>query len=96
MSRSNIGSILISSAENEQFFGLLKNRVLSLAAAVVQLVTSSAGSRSWKLVITGVASFVKDWNRRGFFIQVTKAAPWSFCSEGLGFEFSEVLARANV
>jgi hypothetical protein len=73
MSRSNAGSILISPTENETVFRLLNERVQSLTAAVVQLVTSSPGSRSWTLVVTGVACFVKDWNRKGFFIQVNKS-----------------------
>lgn len=70
MSRPNVGSIMISKSENADVFRLLNDRAQSLSAAVVQLLTSSAGSRSWRVVVTGVACFVKDWNRKGFFIQV--------------------------
>ena len=76
MSRSNVPSTLLSDVENVVVFKLLADRVQSLSTAVVQLVTSShlvtssRGKATWNLVVTGVACFVKDWNRRGFFIQV--------------------------
>ncbi len=74
MPRDNTPSILLSRNENDLIFNhLLADRVQSLSTAVVQLVTASQGPRrTWNLVVTGVACFVKDWNRKGFFIQVTQ------------------------
>ena len=72
MSRPNAPSPLLSDDENVVVFKLLTDRVQSLSTAVVQLVTASPGKTTWNLVVTGVACFVKDWNRRGFFIQVNR------------------------
>lgn len=61
----------ISPEENHRVFEMLGERRQSLSTAVVQLlIATQSPSRSWQLVVTGVACFVKDSVRRGYFIQV--------------------------
>lgn len=61
----------ISPQENHKVFEMLGERRQSLCTAVVQLlIATKSPPRSWQLVVTGVACFVKDSVRRGFFIQV--------------------------
>ena len=54
----------------------LQNKVFgtreeSLSTAVVQLLfATNTRPSTWKIKITGVACFVKDSNRRGFYIEV--------------------------
>ena len=62
----------ISPEENHKVFEMLGDRRQSLSTAVVQLlIASQSPSRMWQVVVTGVACFVKDSVRRGYFIQVT-------------------------
>jgi len=61
----------ISPEENSKVFEMLGDRRQSLSTAVVQLLLANQNStRQWQLVVTGVACFVKDSVRRGYFIQV--------------------------
>lgn len=61
----------ISPEENHKVFEMLGDRRQSLSTAVVQLlIASQSPSRMWQVVVTGVACFVKDSVRRGYFIQV--------------------------
>jgi len=61
----------ISPEENSKVFEMLGDRRQSLSTAVVQLLLANQTSnRQWQLVVTGVACFVKDSVRRGYFIQV--------------------------
>ena len=43
-------------------FGLLFSQILT----IMQLL----GDANWTLVVTGAVCFIKDWTRKGFFIQV--------------------------
>ena len=61
----------ISPEENHRVFEMLGERRQSLSTAVVQLLIASQSPTSWQVVVTGVACFVKDSVRRGFFIQVS-------------------------
>ena len=62
----------ISPEENHKVFDMLGERRQSLSTAVVQLfIANNTTPRSWQLVVTGVACFVKDSIRRGFYIQVS-------------------------
>ena len=50
---------------------LLGPRKESLSTADVQLkILASLQPLIWKVKVTGVACFVKDFNRKGYFIQV--------------------------
>lgn len=61
----------ISPEENNKVFQMLGDRRQSLSTAVVQLLLANQGpTRQWQLVVTGIACFVKDSVRRGYFIQV--------------------------
>ena len=61
----------ISPEENNKVFQMLGDRRQSLSTAVIQLLLANQGStRQWQLVVTGIACFVKDSVRRGYFIQV--------------------------
>ena len=52
---------------------LLGPRKESLSTADVQLkILASLQPLIWKVKVTGVACFVKDFNRKGYFIQVLR------------------------
>jgi len=70
MSQTNISSKLLSSEENSLIFSKIGLRSCSIATAVVQLFLTPRGQHQWRLKTTGVACFVRDSARRGFFIQV--------------------------
>ena len=61
----------ISPEENHRVFEMLGERRQSLSTAVIQLfIATNSYPRNWQLVVTGVACFVKDSVRRGYYIQV--------------------------
>ena len=64
-------SKLLSFDENATISNLLGQKVELLSIGVVQLMTSKESeSKSWKKLLTGAACFVKDWNKKGYFIEV--------------------------
>ena len=67
----NAPSGKISPEENHRVFEMLGERRQSLSTAVIQLfIATNSYPRTWQLVVTGVACFVKDSIRRGYYIQV--------------------------
>lgn len=67
----NKPSSTISPEDNRKVFEILGRHKQSVSTAVVQLFEATDTSpRSWKLVVTGVACFVRDSAQRGFYIQV--------------------------
>ena len=61
----------ITPEENHRVFKILGESRQSLCTAVVQLfIATNSSARAWKFVVTGVACFVKDSVRRGYYIQV--------------------------
>ena len=61
----------ITPEESHRVFKILGKSRQSLCTAVVQLfIATNSSARAWKLVVTGVACFVKDSVRRGYYIQV--------------------------
>ena len=68
MSRS---SRHLSSEENQALLDLLGEGKESMSTAVVQLLLGTrAHPCTWQKKITGVACFVKDTKRKGFFFEV--------------------------
>ena len=61
----------LSDQEKRNLYNQFGSREECLSAAIVQLLfaTNTRPSR-WEVKITGVACFVKDSNRRGFYIEV--------------------------
>ena len=47
-------------------FGLLFSQNLKYFLTIMHLL----GDANWTLVVTGAVCFIKDWTRKGFFIQV--------------------------
>ena len=67
----NKSSSIISPEDNRKVFELLGRNRQSVSTAVVKLFEATdSAPRSWKLVVTGVACFIKDSAQRGFYIQV--------------------------
>ena len=63
----------LSSRENHQLIEMLGPRKESLSTAIVQLLFGTTTRPfTWQVKITGVACFVRDSDRRGFFIEVRK------------------------
>ena len=61
----------LSSQENNQIFSMLGDRKVTLSTAVIQLLfATTTRPFSWKVKVTGVVCFVKDYDRRGFFFEV--------------------------
>jgi hypothetical protein len=58
----NLGSRLLTTAENQLMFEILGPNRISLVAAVVQLLRASRGQ--WQHVQVGVVSLVKDYERK--------------------------------
>jgi hypothetical protein len=66
-------SKLLSQSEKQavlQVLGADTEKVAMSSSGVVQLLIAEPGQTSWTVIATGVAAFVKDWSRRGFFISV--------------------------
>ncbi len=64
-------SILLQSEENSKLFSVIGSRCVSLATAVVQVVLAEpAGSNQWSKKCCGVATFIKDNQKRSYFIRV--------------------------
>ena len=63
----------LTDQENHDIQTQFGTREEALSIAIVQLLfaTNTRPSR-WEVKITGVACFVKDSNRRGFYIEVCK------------------------
>ena len=63
----------LTDQENHNVHNQFDTREEALSTAIVQLLfaTNTRPSR-WEVKITGVACFVKDSNRRGFYIEVRK------------------------
>ena len=62
----------LSPEENQKLFSLLGSRKESISTAVVQLLfATNTRPSTWKVKVTGVVCFVKDPNRKGFFIEVS-------------------------
>ncbi|RWS30266.1 hypothetical protein B4U80_11059 [Leptotrombidium deliense] len=69
--QENCASQLLSYEENETLFSLLGKRCITLATAVIQLLTTEAPIHSkWTKRITGVVCFVRDCAKRSYFIRV--------------------------
>ncbi|XP_032360925.1 neural Wiskott-Aldrich syndrome protein isoform X1 [Etheostoma spectabile] len=66
---TNVGSILLTSQENEFLFNYLGRKCMSLSSAVVQVFTADRNS-SWTKRCCGVACLVKDNPLRSYFIRV--------------------------
>nr|XP_022295886.1 neural Wiskott-Aldrich syndrome protein-like [Crassostrea virginica] len=67
----NVASILLRDDENEVLFAMLGRGCLTLATGVVQLYTAEAPTRQrWSKRVTGLACFVKDNQKRSYFIRV--------------------------
>ena len=81
----NAPSGKISPEENHSVFEMLGDRRQSLSTAVIQLfIATNSYPRNWQLVVTGVACFVKDSVRRGYYIQVQDCLKGSsVCSQYL-------------
>ena len=61
----------LSFDENQKLFGMLGNRKESISTAVVQLLfATNTRPSKWQVKVTGVVCFVKDPNRKGFFLEV--------------------------
>ena len=61
----------LSFDENQKVFSMLGRRKESLSTAVIQLLfATTTRPFTWQVKLTGVACFVKDPNRKGFFIEV--------------------------
>lgn len=65
----NIGSILLTTQENECLFNHLGRKCIALSSAVVQVFTADRNS-SWNKRCCGVACLVKDNPLRSYFIRV--------------------------
>ena len=62
----------LSSEENQKVFSILGQRKESISTTVVQLLfATTTRPFTWQLKVTGVVCFVKDSNRKGFFIEVS-------------------------
>ena len=58
--------------ENQKLFGMLGNRKESMSTAVVQLLfATNTRPSKWEVKVTGVVCFVKDPNRKGYFIEAS-------------------------
>ncbi|CAD6197506.1 unnamed protein product [Caenorhabditis auriculariae] len=77
---ANVGSKELNKQENEMLFSLLAQGSVSLTAAVVQLLIAERGS--WRILLTGVASLIKDYQERAYFIRIfdilDEKQLWSF------------------
>ena len=58
----------LSLDENQAVFKMLGNRKESVSTAIIQLLFAVNGE--WEIKVTGVACFVKDSGRRGYFFEV--------------------------
>ena len=66
-------SKLLSHGENKsvlQVLGVNTEKCAMSSCGVVQLLIAEPGQTSWTVIATGVAAFVKDWSKKGFFISV--------------------------
>jgi hypothetical protein len=63
-------SKFLSLDENATISKLLGENVEVLSIGIVQLMTSKSEGKSWTKVLPGAVCFVKDWKRRGYFIEV--------------------------
>ncbi len=66
---NNRPSKLLSQSENDQLFNLMGRRCASLATAVVQLFLAQPHN-TWTKKHCGVACFIKDVNKRSYYIRV--------------------------
>ncbi|XP_041459013.1 neural Wiskott-Aldrich syndrome protein-like isoform X2 [Lytechinus variegatus] len=66
-STRNVSSKLLTPQENETFFSLIGNRSASVATAVAQVYFYENG---WNKKYCGVTSFVKDNEKRSYFIRI--------------------------
>ena len=68
----SLPSALLSSQENQELFELMsRRRQQSHCTAVARLYVSNGNSREWMPLVTGVVCFVKDFDRRSYFIIVS-------------------------
>ncbi|KAM4569716.1 actin nucleation-promoting factor WASL-like isoform 2-T2 [Odontesthes bonariensis] len=67
--QTNVGSILLTSNENECLFSHLGRKCISLSSAVVQVFTADRNT-GWNKRCCGVACLVKDNPLRSYFIRV--------------------------
>lgn len=69
----------LTDQENHNLQNQLGPREENLSTAVVQLLfATNTRPSTWEVKITGVACFVKDSNRRGFYIEVTFTYIWQY------------------
>uniref|UniRef100_A0A8B9GXR9 WH1 domain-containing protein n=1 Tax=Astyanax mexicanus TaxID=7994 RepID=A0A8B9GXR9_ASTMX len=66
---TNVGSILLTSQENDALYAYLGKKCTTLSSAVVQVYAGDRNS-SWKKRCCGVACLVKDISLRSYFIRV--------------------------
>ncbi|XP_044041432.1 LOW QUALITY PROTEIN: WASP like actin nucleation promoting factor b [Siniperca chuatsi] len=67
--QANVGSLLLTTQENECLFNHLGRKCITLSSAVVQVFTADRNS-SWNKRCCGVACLVKDNPQRSYFIRV--------------------------
>ncbi len=69
----SLPSGLLSPAENQQvkeLLGVGKRQSLSTGVARVFITSAKSGHREWVPLVTGVICFVKDFDRRSYYITV--------------------------
>ncbi|XP_061178867.1 actin nucleation-promoting factor WASL-like [Saccostrea echinata] len=67
----NVPSLLLRDDENDALFSMLGRGCLTLATGVVQLYTADPPMRQrWSKRIAGIACFIKDNQKRSYFIRV--------------------------
>lgn len=67
----NVPSLLLRDDENDALFSMLGRGCLTLATGVVQLYTADPPMRQrWSKRVTGIACFIKDNQKRSYFIRV--------------------------
>ncbi|XP_014662305.1 PREDICTED: neural Wiskott-Aldrich syndrome protein-like [Priapulus caudatus] len=65
----NTGSSLLRNDENERLFGLLGKGCTTLVSAVVQVYLAEPNPQRWKRKTCGMVCFVKDGNKRSYFLR---------------------------
>nr|XP_022299131.1 neural Wiskott-Aldrich syndrome protein-like [Crassostrea virginica] len=69
--QENVPSLLLSDEENETLFSLIESGCKTVATGVVQLYIAEPPTRNqWSKRATGVACFIKDNQRRTYYIRV--------------------------
>lgn len=66
----NVGARLLTKEENEKLFNCLSKKSVAQASAVVQVYESHPNPNSWNKKCCGVGCFIKDNEKRSFFIRV--------------------------